>query len=108
MTPRRLVMLVGLLGVGCDGELFAIEQVDEKWCTSYWMCNINSGAVATPGSDGQCAEGLVPAICLYYGDRDATDEEVYCHHPELFADACSYEVVCRWDEEADYYVVECS
>lgn len=105
---RRLILTLLPLVMACNGELFAYEQPDERWCSTDWMCNIHSGAVASQDSGGRCAEGLVPAICLYYGDTDASDKDVYCHHPELFADSCKYEAVCHWDEEAEYFVVECS
>lgn len=107
MTPRRLVMLVGLLGVGCDGDLFEKESVDRSWCTTTWMCNPYSGAVAIEGSS-QCPEGQVPAVCLYNRDTDVSDEDVYCHDAELFEDSCLYESKCSWNEESGYYLVECT
>ncbi|MEY3210162.1 MAG: hypothetical protein RIT28_643, partial [Pseudomonadota bacterium] len=51
---------------------------------------------------------LVPAICLDYGETEDRWEEVYCHDADLFENACLYESACSWDEEAGYYIVECT
>ena len=107
MRRSLFMALMASLGIGCDGDLFGNEKVDRSWCTTTWMCNPYSGAVAI-STDGECAGGLVPAICLYYGDTDASDEDVYCHEPALFEDSCLYESQCTWDEDAGYYIVECT
>ena len=107
MTPRRLVMLVGLLGVGCDGQGLRQEEVDHSWCTATWLCVAASDWVSLATEEG-CADGLVPAICLNYGETEDRWEEVYCHDADLFENACLYESACSWDEESGYYVIECT
>ena len=99
--------LIAPVVMSCDGELFGEEKVEPTWCTTTWMCNSYSGA-ATFALTSECPEGQVPAICLYNGDTDASDEDIYCHDAELFEESCLYESKCSWDEEAGYYLVECT
>ncbi len=97
------------LVMACDGRrLGKDEEREPNYCTVDWMCDTRSGAV-TPQPEGGCENGSIPAICLYYwGDTDPRDQEVYCHDPALFENACLYESRCVWDEEAGYYVIWCT
>lgn len=105
--PRRLFTALLPLVMACEGPLFGEEQVDEKWCTTTWMCDLNSSGVELASESG-CEDGYLPAVCLYYGATDARGQYVYCHEEESFQDTCLYESVCNWDEDLGYFIVECT